>query len=89
MTIGNNIITVESIGKSTHILINGVVHISIKNNDLRAIQAWKMGKKSGRYCAELYMMSVVDGVSSTWTMELEYDNPELSKTILDILKQYI
>ncbi len=82
---GINIITTETIGKRTNILINDVVHISLNNNDLKGLQAWKMGTKGGRYCAELYFIS--DGVF--WSMELEYDESGLSKEILNIIKDYV
>lgn len=88
-TKNKNQITVESIGKNTCILINDVVHISLNNNDLRGLQSWKMGRKSGRYCTELYFVTVEEGVGVAWSMSLEYDDSRLSKEILDILKQYV
>lgn len=82
---GKNQVSVESIGRTTRILINDVLHIAFKNSDLKGVQSWKMGKKSKRFCTELYFVS--DGAK--WIMELEYDDQELSKNVLDILKEYI
>lgn len=75
----------EAIGNSVQIYINDVLHIAFKRSDLKGIQSWKMGRKGGMYCSELQFVSN----KCPWTMELEYDNENISKAVLNILSMFI
>ncbi len=80
-----NIVTYESIGNTVKIFINGIMHIGFKADELKGMQAWRMGRVHNKYCIELHFVS--DGAN--WTMDLEYDNKELSQLINKQLEDFI
>jgi hypothetical protein len=73
--------TITTKGNYVKIFINGLLHFSIKYNDIISIQTWIMS--NGWYCIEYYVKGKEESILS------EYDDFEKWSAIVKLLNENI